>query len=107
MPEYFQERHETSVCHLDGCADNRVWHLAATRRADKTLKARVDFLVAYAIDQSLSCVSAPEDGFCEHAVLIDWPDDKEARKLITVQLASRVGGCMLPPDDVARLPEPM
>jgi len=84
------------VCHLDGCADNRVWELAATRRADKTLKARADFLVAYAIDQSLSCVSAPEDGFYEHAVLIDWPTDKEGQKRIAVDLAFKNGSCKFP-----------
>jgi hypothetical protein len=32
MPEYYENRHETSVCHLDGCAEDRVWQLGRTRQ---------------------------------------------------------------------------
>lgn len=100
LPEYFNARHETSVCHLDGCPDHRVWHLAGTRRSDKILRARADFPIAIAVDQSLSCVSAPEEDFCEHAVIIDWPPDKEGQKRIALELATKSGPCRFPPDGV-------
>lgn len=99
MPEYFNDRHETSVCHLDGCPDHRAWHLARTRRPNKTLKARADFPIELAVDLSLSCVSAPEDDFSEHAVIIQWPSDKEGQKLIAIDLAAKNGPCRLPPDE--------
>jgi hypothetical protein len=97
LPECYENRHETSVCHLDGCADDRVWHLGRTVRPGKTLHARVDLDVQQVVDQALSCLSAPEQDFQEHAVVIDWPDEKEEQKKIAVELATRAAECKRPP----------
>lgn len=99
MPEYFEaaKRHETSVCCLDGCSDERAWDLAKVQRPNKTLHARANFPVQLAIDQSLSCIAAPVDGFDEHAVIIEWPNDKEAQKVKAIELASGTAPCLRPP----------
>lgn len=97
MPEFFEDRHETSVCHLEKCNEDRVWYLGRTRRTDKTLHARTDLDVQAVVDQALSCLSAPVPEFHEHAVVIDWPAEKEERKRIAVELAHRAAECKLPP----------
>lgn len=97
MPDFYKSRHETSVCHLDRCDEDRVWHLGLTRRPNKTLYARVDLDVASVVGQSLECVTAPETDYDEHAVVVKWPPDKEGQKLIAVQLAMKAGQCKAPP----------
>ena len=99
LPEFYKEkeRHETSVCHLDRCDEGRVWHLGLTRRPDKTLHARVDLDVQSVVGQSLECLTAPEDDYDEHVVVVKWPPDKEGQKLIAVQLAMKAGQCKPPP----------
>jgi hypothetical protein len=80
-------RHETSVCHLNGCADDRVWELAISSRPEQGLKGRVDFAVGLATAQTLECLSSPEHNYQEHAVLVNWPPEKEDQKRIAMQLA--------------------
>lgn len=89
LPRFEQafNRHETSVCHLNGCADDRVWELALTSRPEQVLKGRVDFTVGLATAQTLECLSSPEHNYQEHAVLVNWPADKENQKRIAMQLA--------------------
>lgn len=97
MPEEFENRWETSVCHMDSCNDDRVWNIGRSCRTDKTLRARIDFDVQHVVNNALSCEASPEDGYDEHAVVIEWPPDKEQQKLIAVQLVAAVGACKLPP----------
>ncbi|KVG07252.1 hypothetical protein WJ24_22010 [Burkholderia vietnamiensis] len=82
---------------MDTCDDERVWHLGRTCRIDKTLHARIDFDVQHVIDYALACHTAPQDGYGEHAVVIQWPADKAQQKLIAVQLAAAVGACRIAP----------
>ncbi|MGN4072150.1 hypothetical protein ACS0X5_10780 [Burkholderia gladioli] len=97
MPEQYEDRWETSVCRIGACDEERVWYLGRTRRPDRTLRARIDFDVQHVIDNTLACNTAPQDGYDEHAVVIDWPPTKEAQKLIAVKLAAAVGACTLAP----------
>ncbi|MBF3560998.1 hypothetical protein ISF97_27735 [Burkholderia pseudomallei] len=97
MPEEYGNRWETSVCRIDTCDDERVWHLGRACRIDKTLRARIDFDVQQVVDNALACRMAPQDGYDEHAVVIQWPADKEQQKLIAVQLAAAVGVCRIAP----------
>ncbi|AMU06269.1 hypothetical protein A2T82_08230 [Burkholderia cenocepacia] len=82
---------------MDKCGDDRVWHLGRTRRADRTLRARIDFDVQHVVDNALACHTAPQDGFDEHAVVVEWPSDKAEQKLIAVKLADAVGACKMAP----------
>ncbi|WP_153946360.1 hypothetical protein [Cupriavidus sp. U2] len=97
LPELYNDRHETSVCHLDRCEESRVWHLGRSRRPTKTLHARTDFDVQHALDLSLGCLAAPEPDFDEHAVVVNWPAEKLEQKKIAVELASKAGECKAPP----------
>lgn len=95
------DRWETSVCSLDGCSDVRVWSLARSSRPDANLKARVDFPVGLATSNQLGCVTSPMPDFEEHAVLLEWPEEKEDRKVITVALAKGCPAVLNPPAAVA------
>jgi hypothetical protein len=90
LPELYKGRLETSVCRIRGVAVARIWSLGKTVRPDKVLYARADFLHSAAISKSLECLSAPEQNFSEHAVLIGWPhgsDEKMRHKAIAAHLA--------------------
>lgn len=97
MPEPYENGWETSVCRMDTCDNERVWHLGRTCRIDRTLRARIDFDVQDVVDNALACHTAPRDGFDEHAVVIQWPADKEQQKVIAVNLAATVGACKIVP----------
>lgn len=103
MLEKGANRLETSVCRLVGCSEERVWHLGTTQRPDRTLYARADHSLQAAIANNLSCVSAPVDGFPEHAVLLGWPSEKPAQKLIAIAL-SKVSTTVFPISVVPRPP---
>jgi hypothetical protein len=89
MPRFERDfnRHETSVCHLNGSDDARVWQLAVDSRPGQELRGRVDFAVGLATAQELSCLSSPEHNYAEHAVLVNWPLEKEDQKRIALALA--------------------
>ena len=81
------QRWETSVCRLKDCSENRVWDLARTQRPDRTVYGRADHSVQSAIAAALSCLASPIEGFPEHAVLINWPNEKPAQKEIALLLS--------------------
>jgi hypothetical protein len=99
LPRFEQDfnRHETSVCHLNGCEPARVWHLAHTSRPEQQLKGRVDFEVQAATSWALECLSSPEHNYAEHAVLVNWPPDKSDQKKIALQIAKACPAVTPPP----------
>lgn len=95
-PEEYQGRWELSVCHRDMCSLDRVWEIALRPRSDgKCAVAIVDLPLAAALEHGLAGLPEPST-FPEHAVLVGWPAEKEARKRIQVGLAKRSGDCYLP-----------
>lgn len=99
MYEAETQRWETSVCRLDNCSDERVWHIARTQVTHKPVKARVDIPVEAVRTQQLSCVIAPVEGFQEHAVIVGWPSEKEDRKRLAMALTKSCTARFPPPVD--------
>jgi len=81
---------ELSVCRLEGCPEQRTWHVGKTCRRDVALKARADFPADVAFQNQLHGFRAPEPDYAEHAILLGWPPadgDKSHRMSIAQALA--------------------
>lgn len=90
-------RHEVSVCGLEGVGPDRLWHLGRVIRAKDKLQALAAIEVPVAQVKSvppLMCEPAPElPDFHEHGVIVGWPasdEDKDARLALQQELASRI-----------------
>ncbi|MYM87714.1 hypothetical protein GTP91_11030 [Rugamonas sp. FT82W] len=95
-PDKTSGRLETSICRIKDCTEERIWHLAKTQRQDKTVKGRADHSVQSAHDAGLECIAAPVTDFPEHAVLLGWPADKPACKVIAMMLSKASKGVLAP-----------
>jgi hypothetical protein len=84
VPEF--QRYETSVCVLGETTDEaRLWSLANVRH--KPPRGRAEVAVSAITARRLACLSSPEDGYDEHAVIVKWPDDKKIQKQHALALA--------------------
>jgi hypothetical protein len=81
-------RYETSMCHINACAnDARIWQCGIEAR-DRPLVARVDLQVSIVQMAQLRCLASPNPpSFNEHAVVVDWPEDKEGQKKLALEIA--------------------
>lgn len=84
MFEAEYSRLETSVCRTKACPESRQWELAKLR--GKPARCKADVPVSVIAAQGLQCVAAPVKDYDEHAVILGWPDDKDAQKAITLEL---------------------
>jgi hypothetical protein len=79
---------ETSVFRIRGLTADQIWDLgrrlvAAPR--DKTLRARADLIARAILDVGL--VIHPDNVPERHAVIRGWPEEKERRMMLAVELA--------------------
>lgn len=95
-PDKTSGRLETSICRMKDCSEERIWHLAKTQRQDKTVKGRADHSVQSVLDAGLECIASPVKDFPEHAVLLGWPVDKPACKVIAMMLSKASKGVPAP-----------
>jgi hypothetical protein len=91
LPEPQPGKHglETSVCRIDGIGDPEIWAIGKDpvgRLRGKLPIGRGDFSAQCALDRGLA-VAADKQHFERHALLIKWPDDKEKRKAIALELS--------------------
>lgn len=89
-PEPYRGALELSVCRLQGCAEDRVWHLGRTCRADVQLHVRADFPARAALDEKLRGFCAPEKDYEEHAVFVGWPEEPDGDKPLRLKMAQAI-----------------
>ena len=99
LPSLEQGRFETSICHRDGLQEDEIWARAALRK-DKAVKGRADLTVAgvNAVHGAcLRCEEAPDEGFPEHAVIVNWPQTKPDQLVLANLLAEISGKAVIAP----------
>lgn len=79
-------RWETSVCRIDIASETRVWEIGNKIREPRQVVARVDIGIRGISTTRLLVESVPEEGYAEHAVIINWPDEKEKQKEVAASL---------------------
>lgn len=82
---------ETSVCGLNGVADERLQILGQTIRKDKIAIAAIEITVEKINETGLKCNAAPELKtlyYPEHGVIVGWDEDKSLRLKLQQHLAS-------------------
>lgn len=87
-PELFEGQWETSVCRTVAASEQRVWEIANKARSPLLALARADLSAGSVEEAGLRTVSAPdlENDYPEHAMIIGWPDEKEKRMALAIQL---------------------
>jgi len=91
-PEFYEERHELSICGLNNVAVERMWHLGKTVRASegKYAYASISLTTTLVSQVGLHTIEAPNlPDFVEHGVVLGWSDDKDARLLLQADLAAK------------------
>lgn len=97
LPSYGENnRLETSVCRTEGLDADTIWAIGRGTRPDRTLKGRADFLTETVIEQSLHVVADTQGTFAEHAVILGWPSDKLAQKVVAREIARASKGLIIP-----------
>jgi len=90
MPELWEGKLETSVSRSDLMSDERLWFLADTVRDPKKAIAlgKVKVIDVEAKSHKLTVKDAPDfsRNYSEHAVIIDWPEDKSRQKALSLEL---------------------
>jgi hypothetical protein len=96
-PELFQGNWELSVCRNTGVAEERIWEIGRTCRADKPAIARADVGMSAVHDTDLMARAAPGT-YPEHAVVLGWPlaVEKNAHMMQMVALAAAADARMAP-----------
>jgi hypothetical protein len=89
-------RLETSVCRIDGLEADMIWRIGQDARPDRTLKGRADFSTETVIEQRLRTVPDTEGTYIQHAVVLDWPTDKEEQKVLARAIAKASRGLIVP-----------
>lgn len=79
-------RGETSICRTLGLSENEIWNIGKRIRRDPVL-ARADFLAATVFRLKLRVDAAPEKDYKQHAVIVGWPAEKHARKMLAVEMS--------------------
>ncbi|MDA0739196.1 MAG: hypothetical protein O3A59_09635 [Nitrospirae bacterium] len=81
---------KTSVFRISGLSEQQVWSIAEEKVIpirNKRLVGRADLLAAVVYNRNLN-FSPDVDAASRHADIIEWPDEKEKRRLIAMDLAS-------------------
>lgn len=79
-------RWETSVCRINKASETRVWEIGNKIREPRQVVARADIDVQYVSSTQLLVEAVPEEGYAEHAVITNWPDEKEKQKEMAANL---------------------
>jgi hypothetical protein len=97
MPRLEGMQLETSVCRTSNISTERIWKIGAQIRTDKAVIARADMLHQHALDEGMKALSIPdlEYDYPEHAVIVGWPDDKDAQMAKATALAYKAKLIML------------
>ena len=105
MPEFFQDKHETSVCRKTNITEERIWEISRVVEEQRKKKSigRADLGVDIICVNALTAESAPDMklSYPEHSVIIGWPEgqeetEKAKRKSIAQELASRAKPVKIP-----------
>jgi len=91
---------ELSVTFHGDLSEIEIWRIGlavALQRARK-LFGRGDLKLTAACVQNLKVISDPVEGNPNHAIIVGWPKEKEARKLIALELAEAATGIRIPED---------
>ncbi|CAE6724339.1 hypothetical protein R69619_01709 [Paraburkholderia nemoris] len=90
MPEQHPETEEweTSTCRMGQLTDQASWDIGDRIRG-MSVVARADIDASGVVDSNARCQAAPQPDFDEHAVIVGWPNEKEAQKAIAAALAYR------------------
>jgi hypothetical protein len=75
--------------HLD-LTEGAIWAIGRkiAEGIPRSLYGRADVKTSHVIAQHLSVVPQPEEGNPNHANIIDWPPDKNARKMCALEIAN-------------------
>ena len=86
---------ELSVFRIQGLLEDDVWEtgkIYVSEPQGKTLYARGDVMASVVFNSNLTIV--PDDKPPRHANIVDWPVDKDAQKLIALELANQAILCI-------------
>lgn len=88
MPERYDGKYETSICREKDLDDTAVWAIGDTVRADGVVaKARADFKAESVRVTGLEVVADPST-YPQHALIINWPEEKDKRLMHATELAN-------------------
>jgi hypothetical protein len=80
---------ELSVTRHLGLTERAIWIIGEkiVESTPRSLHGRADVETSHVIAQRLNVVPKPEDGNPNHANIINWPPDKDARKMCALEIA--------------------
>ena len=80
---------ELSVTRHLGLTERAIWIIGEkiVESTPRSLHGRSDVETSHVIAQRLNVVPQPEDGNPNHANIINWPPDKDARKMCALEIA--------------------
>lgn len=86
VPNYSSE---LSVTRHAGFSENDLWQIGKmiAGKITRTLHGRADVKTAHVLAQHLSVVPKPEQGNPNHANIVSWPSNKDARKMCALEIA--------------------
>jgi len=81
---------ELSVTRHLGLTEGAIWIIGGkiAESIHRSLHGRADVKTSHVIAQRLNVVPQPVDGNPNHANIINWPPDKDARKMCALEIAS-------------------
>ncbi|MCX6262032.1 MAG: hypothetical protein NTY95_14585 [Bacteroidia bacterium] len=96
---------ELSVTRHVNLAENDIWSIGRgiARSISRTLHSRADLETGYVTAQSLSVVPQPVPDNPNHANIVGWPLEKDARKMCALEIA-RVARFVVNPEVGAQTP---
>jgi hypothetical protein len=82
---------ELSVTRHINLAENNIWSIGKeiARSIPRTLHGRADVETGHVVAQELRVVSQPVPENPNHAIIIDWPLEKDARKMRALAIAQK------------------
>ncbi|MGB8225977.1 MAG: hypothetical protein WCE45_03780 [Sedimentisphaerales bacterium] len=80
---------ELSVTRHLGLTEEAIWKIGKkiVESTPRFLHGRADVETSHVIAQRLNVVPQPEDDNPNHANIINWPPDKDARKMCALEIA--------------------
>jgi hypothetical protein len=97
---------ELSVTRHLNLTENGIWNIgrgiAGSR--SRTLHGRADVKTAHVIAQHLRVVSYPISDNSNHANIVNWPSDKDARKMCALEIARAARFIVNPDEAEAQIP---
>lgn len=81
---------ELSVTRHLGLTEEAIWKIGKkiVESTPRSLHGRADVETSHVIAHRLNVVPQPEDDNPNHANIINWPPDKDARKMCALEIAS-------------------